>query len=244
MQVHGENIDLVEQDKYLGDAIATTIQSNGSNEINIRKRKGTAIGMKSQIMTILKSVSLGHFYFEIAILLRESLFIGSMMFNSEVWYSLTKAQVKEFEDLDKLLLRGVLGDVPFSVPGEAIFLELGLVPLGILLQARRVIFLHYLVSLNEEDMLSKFFHAQWKYPVRGDWTLTVQQDLKELGLCFDLQQIRGMEKEYFKVLVKKACRKTAFDYLMGNKSGLFSCPATAILSFCLSVTMVCLTGAL
>ena len=47
-------------------------------------------------MAILNTVRLGHFYFEIAILLRESLFVGSTtMFNAEVWYSVTKVQVKE-----------------------------------------------------------------------------------------------------------------------------------------------------
>ena len=101
LQVHGEDIDLVENDKYLGDVIATTIQSNGSNQLNINKRKGAAMGVKTQIMLILKTVSLGHHYFEIAVLLRESLLISSSLFNAEVWYALTKAQVGELEEIDR-----------------------------------------------------------------------------------------------------------------------------------------------
>ena len=215
--MHGEDIDLVENDKYLGDVIATTIQSNGSNQLNINKRKGAAMGVKTQIMLILKTVSLGHHYFEIAVLLRESLLISSSLFNAEVWYALTKSQVSELDQVDRSLLRQVIGDCPVSVLGEGLFLEMGICPIAWILKARRVVFLHYLVTLNKQQMLSRFFWARWKNPVRGDWTERVKSDLKDLGLDMELEQIREMKKEKFKSLVRKACRKSAFNYLISKK---------------------------
>ena len=78
-------------------------------------------------------------------------------------------------------------------------------------------FLHYLVSLNKDEMLSKFFVAQWNNPVKHDWTVTVQKDLEELGLNFELSQIKAFKKEKFADIVKKACKASAFKELMSKK---------------------------
>ena len=216
LQVHGEAIDLVEEDKYLGDVISNTIQVNGSNQKNVIKRRGSGMGIITQIILILKTVSLGHFYFEMAVLLRESLLINGIMFNTEVWYALTVAQVKELEEVDKLLLRRVL-ECPSSTSVESMYLELGLIPLRWVLKGRRVTFLYYLVTLDTAQMLSKIFHAQWNFPVKHDWTETVKNDLKDLDMVMDLEQIKKIKKENFAEMVKKACRKAAFIELMSMK---------------------------
>ena len=170
--------------------------------LRLTKRKGTGMGVITQIMRILKSVSLGHFYFEMAVLLRESLLMNGILFNSEVWYSLTKAQVNELQEVDTLMLRKVM-EVNKSVPISSLFLELGLTPIKQILQGRRVMYLHYLVSLKEEEMLSKFFYAQWDNPVKHDWTTTVKADIVELGINLELSQIRAMKKDKFADIVKK-----------------------------------------
>ena len=108
LQVHGEDIDIVSQDKYLGDIVSETIQADGSNSKNVAARKGASIGITSQIMTILSTVNLGSYYFETAVLLRDTMLISGTLFNTEVWYSLTQAQVEELGDSDKGLLRRIL----------------------------------------------------------------------------------------------------------------------------------------
>ena len=65
-----------------------------------------------------KMISFGHQYIEIALLLSESLFVNGILNNVDVWYGLTKAEMAEFEDLAKLLLRKIL-NAPFSTPQEA-----------------------------------------------------------------------------------------------------------------------------
>jgi hypothetical protein len=42
-----------------------------------------------------------------------------------LWYSLTREEIKELEDLDLTLLRKIF-KVPFSTPSEAYYLELGI----------------------------------------------------------------------------------------------------------------------
>ena len=87
---------------------------------------------------------------EIALLLRESKFINGILTNAEIWYSLKKEEIKEFEDLDKSLLRMIL-NVPFSTPGESYILELGILPLEIIIKARRINYLYYLLTRKETE---------------------------------------------------------------------------------------------
>ena len=59
-------------------------------------------------------------------------------------------------------------------------LELGVIPIRILLKARRINYYHYLLKLKENDMLFQLFEVQKKYPSADDWTLQVAEDLNEL----------------------------------------------------------------
>ena len=214
--VHGNVVNKTSHEKYLGDIVADTITGDGCNEKNISNRRSKGIGIIAQIMSILEAVSLGHHLFEIAMILRESIFINGILFNSEVWYSLTKNQIKKLEDVDKLLLRRFL-HAPISTPCEALYLELGAIPISFILQARRLMFLHYLLELDREEMVSQFFYAQWHDPCKNDWTVTVQNDLRDYGIQIDLEEIKSMPKNQFKTLVKHKCRTLAFDHLTRSK---------------------------
>ena len=46
-------------------------------------------------MNLLEILSFGPFYTEIALLLRESLFINGILYNAEVWYGLSKTDIKK-----------------------------------------------------------------------------------------------------------------------------------------------------
>ena len=133
----------VSHDTYLGDIIC----SDGKNTLNIKKRISKGLGIISQIVNLLSYISLGEFYIEIVILLRESLFINGILTNAEIWYNLTKDEIKEHENLDLTLLRKVMR-VPFSTPSEAYFLELGIISILVIIKKRRINYLHYLLKRN------------------------------------------------------------------------------------------------
>ena len=217
LKVHDSNMKSVTQDKYLGDEICNNIYGNeGSNYKNIKVRKSAGLGINAQIMTLLQTVSLGYFYFDIAALLRESMLVGGCLFNSEVWYGLTQHNISELEEVDKALLRRIL-EAPISVPGESLFLELGLTPIKYIVMGRRVMYLHYLVNLKKEEMLHQFFIAQWENPAKNDWTETVKKDLECLGIKCDLKEIQKKKKEQFREMVKRSIKSVAFNYLMELK---------------------------
>jgi hypothetical protein len=208
LRVHGTVMESVTHDTYLGDVIS----GDGRNTKNVSKRISRGIGISSQIVNLLRDICLGEHYIEIALLLRESMFINSVLTNAEIWYLLKKEEIKQLEDLDKTLLKKIL-KVPFSTPGEAYFLELGILPLGVIIKARRLNYLHYIIMREESEMLFRFFMTQWNNEVYGDWTKEVKTNLEEFGIPCDLDHIRSMTTEKFKSLVKIKANEYALGLL-------------------------------
>lgn len=66
-------------------------------------------------------------------------------------------------------------------------------------------------------MLFKVFSAQWKYPIKDDWTNTVQKDLKDLEINMSLEEIKLKSKISFKKLVKIKAKEYTMDYLLTLK---------------------------
>ena len=81
----------------------------GRNSKNIKARIAKGTGIVSKVMTILDTVRFGRCHFEIGILLRDSLLTSSMLFNSETWYNVSKAELDLLETIDVKFLRQLLG---------------------------------------------------------------------------------------------------------------------------------------
>ena len=90
-----EDMEDTEEEKYLGDIIS----NDGRNIKNIKARVNKGKGVVSRIMTLLEGIPFGKFYFEVAVLLRNSLLVSSMLTNSEAWYNVTKAELDYLEQL-------------------------------------------------------------------------------------------------------------------------------------------------
>ena len=139
------------EEKYLGDIIST----DGRNIKNIKARVAKGKGIVSRIMTILEGIPMGEFNFEIAMILRNSLFVSSMLCNSEAWYAVSKAELDLLETIDVQFLRQILRS-PKTTPKEMLFLELGCIPLRELIRKRRILFLQYIVKESPQSMMYKF----------------------------------------------------------------------------------------
>ena len=124
--------------------------------------------------------------------------------------------MKELEDLDISLLRKILNS-KCSVPAEALYLELGCLNINTIIKARRLNFLHYLVTRNKNERLYKFFKAQWNHPTANDWTEQAKQDLIDFGLNLDLDCISSKSKWSFKNLIKIKAKEYAFYSFLEKK---------------------------
>ena len=81
----------VSHEKYLGDIIS----SDGRNTKNIAARTNRGTGVVNQIMSMLEDICFGKFYFQVAMVFRNSLLISSLLTNAEAWYNITSGEIEE-----------------------------------------------------------------------------------------------------------------------------------------------------
>ena len=207
-------IEEKDDEKYLGDVIST----NGRNISNIKARVSKGNGIIKKILIMLEGIPVGNKYFEIAIILRDSLLISSVLFNSEAWYNITESELNLLESIDISFLRQLLR-APKATPKEMLYLELGCKPLRDLLRERRLSFFHYLLNEDEKSMVNRFFWAQIRGGFKKDWTTTVVKDLEYIGFEYEnLDVIKNMKKEKFMKIVKEKNSGKIFERLLEMKS--------------------------
>ena len=68
--------------------------------------------------------------------------------------------------------------------------------------SRRLNFLHYILNLEKTDLLSNFFKCQTENPKKGDWILTVIEDLEEFKINMHFNNIKIHPRLPLKILLK------------------------------------------
>ena len=211
-RVHGHKMSKVSEIKYLGDIIS----SDGKNSKNIKERVSKGYGAVNQIMNILQTLNFGNYTVEMALLLRNSIFINGILTNSEVWFGLNEKDVSKLENLDGYLLTKVL-QVPRTVPEVALYLELGVLPIAAIIKGRRLNYLHSIIKSPKDGMLYRVFITQWLYPCAGDWTEQVRRDLSDLGLGCSIQWLESKSKWSFKKIIKRTLTEFTLRQLLKKK---------------------------
>ena len=213
MKAHNEILNTKEYETYLGDVITKT----GSNEKNIEHRKNDGLAAINQILSILNLTSLGHFNFEIALILRESILLSKLVFNSEVWYNVTNKQLETLEHIDELYMRKMF-DTPKSTPKVALYAECGKMPVKFIVKMRRLMYYWHILTRNKDELIFKFYSAQKYSPSKGDWVHQVRKDLVDLKLELSEEEISLMSQYQFKKLVRRSVESLAISSLKNRKN--------------------------
>ena len=100
------------------------------------------MGIVNEILDIMNNICLGPYYFNTAILLRNSYLVNAMLANCQSWYGLTKAEIKELSTVDSFLLCSFF-QVPRTIPLEALFLELQIDDIKTIIKKRRLLYEAY-----------------------------------------------------------------------------------------------------
>ena len=211
--VNGEEI-MVEksEEKNLGDLIS----KDGRNLKNIQARINKGKGIVTTILNILEGIPFGKVYFKVAVILRNTLLVSSMLCNSEAWVNLTNSELDLLETVDVMLLRNIL-KAPVSTPKEMLFLELGVQPLREIVRGRRLNFLHYILNQDADSIISKVFEAQVRKRTKKDWISSVLSDLELLEMNVRFADIQIMSKSKWKSTVKRHIEERSLKYLNNLK---------------------------
>ena len=202
-----------EAEKYLGDVISI----DGRNIRNIKTRINKGAGVVRKIITMLEGIPFGKQFFNIGMILRDSLLVSSMLFNSEAWYNVTSKELELLETIDLSLLRQLL-KAPKGTPKEMFYLELGIIPFRDIILGRRLNFLHTILNEDPKSLIHRFFQAQCKYQTKKDWVTMVTKDLEYLELQnLSFEKIKEMKKITFRNLIKQKIEDKTLQKLQDLK---------------------------
>ena len=135
---------------YLGDIIS----ADGTHYKNIQHRKNKGLGTINQIMQILEFVYFGKYYFEVAIVLRSSLLLSSLLLNSEAWVNLSEKDIRSLEQTDEILL-SKLTESEANTSNTFKYLEMGVMPLRFEIMKRKILYLQYILKQEKSSMVYK-----------------------------------------------------------------------------------------
>ena len=186
-----------EELKYLGDWISTSTK----NDFNIEKRANKCIGTISQLMSLLRQVSLGFYQMEIALIFRDTMLISQLLFNSEVWLDLKQNQIAKLTAIDELYLFKIL-NVPRTVTKECLYTEIGKYPVTSIIKMRRLMYWWHILQQKEEELIHRVYQAQVRDPEPNDFICQIKGDKSELKISLSDSEVKLMSKNKFKTFIK------------------------------------------
>ena len=201
------------REKYLGDFLTTDCKIDS----NIEERYNKGIGICNHIVSLLKEISFGHHYFEMAVLFRQSMLINSILCNSEVLYGLNKTHIEKLDSIDKYFWRKVFGSI-ISTPIESYYIETNTVQFRFIIMARRLMYFWNLLQKDDEELVKKVFNTQKSLVCKNDWILQLRLDMVACNITLSEENIKSMKKESFKHLVNNKIKSLAKVHLLELRS--------------------------
>ena len=204
------------KEKYLGNYLS----SDSRIDYDIQQRYNKGVGIVNQIIGLLKEVSFGHYYFEMALLFRNSMLINGILCSVDALYGITNTHIEQLEQCDRMLMRKLFSSVSTTAI-EAYYFELGMVlPLRFIIIAKRLMFYWAILHKGVSELVTKVYEGQKLSPVKNDWFLQIQSDLKYCNIDLSEEEIRNMKEMKFKTLVKKNIQAVCCKYPEEQKNRL------------------------
>ena len=139
--------------------------TDGRINSNIEERYNKGVGIVNQIMSYLKELSFGEYYFEMAQLFRQSMLLNSILCNSEVLYGLNQTHIDTLESIDKMFWRKVF-NCPITTPTEVLFLETNSISIRHVIMSRRLMYYYDILKMDDSELVKRVFLARKLSPCK------------------------------------------------------------------------------
>ena len=193
--------------------------SKGNNKGLIRDRTVKGTRCLVSYLSECYEVTRGCKAIKSLLLLYKTVYLPTVIFNSEAWDNLTKSDITRLQVLQMKFLKRIL-QTPKSTPNCLVLLELGVLPIEYEIKNRQLNFLHHIVTLDEQDPVLRCYTEQKKYPFENNWAKDIKETFSHLGLQHSEGEIANMTKDQWKRIVKKKLNETALEDLHNQKSRL------------------------
>ena len=189
-------VGIVQQIEYLGDVI----NSKGDFSDLIKDREKRGITAMVQIEAILREADLGIHTVSVHLLLYQTLFLSCTLFNSQAWSSIKEADIMKLEKIQLKCLKKIL-HMATSITNSLIFLELGELPLGYIVDRNQLNFLHHIYHLENNDPVRVMWEAMNNLTGEKNWWSRVKGLMTKYKVS--IENVKIMTSQSFKCMVKK-----------------------------------------
>ena len=126
------------------------------------------------IQAFYKEIGLGNYEIQIMLQFYESIFLSTVLFNCQSWTNLTDTHIESLQTLQMKYLKQTMC-VPYSTPNKGTLLELGILPINDVINCRKLLFLHHILNLKEDDPVLKLYKEQNTLPFEKHWANEVSR---------------------------------------------------------------------
>ena len=173
--------------------------------------------MLIKVLSICSEATVGKHSLEMMLLMYKTVFLQSVLHNSEAWSNLRKSEIEILQVAQLKYLKRTM-KVPGSATNTGVFLELGILPIKHEINKRQLNFLHHILNLSTNDPVLKMYHQQQLLPYEINWANTIKSTINMYGIEMDQDQIQAMSKAKWKVLVDCKVEQAAFHELMSENA--------------------------
>jgi hypothetical protein len=211
LMIGSEPIENASSIEYLGDIF----NAKGTNSDMIKDRVKRGVAAMISIEAIMADLHLGSYTVGVYMMLYQSLFLSSMLFNAQAWSNLTEDDINSLEICQRKMLKKILGGSK-STTNSFTYLELGVLPISCKIHKRQLLFLHHILNLEDSDPVKEMYHNMKQLPGEKNWYNNVAKLRETYNISLTDDEIRNLSKDTFKRIVKSSIVETSFAELVND----------------------------
>ena len=205
--INGSDMTQAMEYKYLGDQVA-----NGW-KVLYSKRWEKAQGYSATVQAMCTEMSLGYHIYKIAKMLHTSIFVNGTLVNMETWPNCTEERIRSFERIEQSFFRKIL-QAHSKTSIEAIYLELGVLPLRYHLVKKRLSYFREVMDRADDELTKMIVVAQMERCEEGDFVAQVNKDMDMIGIT--CTEILSASKVGLRNTLNRKIQHCAFNDLIAK----------------------------
>ena len=147
--------------------------------------------------------------------LYESIFLSTVLFNCQSRKNLTNTHIESLQTLQMKYLKQTMY-IPYSTLNKRTLLELGILPIYDVINCRKLLFLHHILNLKEDDHVLKLYKEQNKLPFEKNLANEFSRLREPYSINLRYSEIKQIKKEKWRTLSKEKIVAKTFNELKVN----------------------------
>ena len=202
--IDGKPVKREDSAKYLGDIINE--KGSHSDLIEDRVKKGNMCSVN--IFAMVQDITFGCHTIETVLLLYNTLFLSSVLYNAQSWSGVTNSEMKKLKVCQMSVLKRAL-KAPTSTSNAVLLLELGILPIEFEVYKKKLMFLLHILKLDPSDPVNIVYHEQRKYEYEQNWANEVEKLKEKMNIDTNNEFIESLSKVRWKKIVDEATKEAA-----------------------------------